>query len=153
MPADAFFTAPGAAVPAAPAVERQVAFDMARRSLFVAPVFIAVGSLIWGVHGGVSAAVGLALAVGNLLLAATMMSWAAKVSLVVMAATALGGYIGRLVLLTVVVLAIRNQSWVSWIPLMFTLVLTHLGLLIWETRYVSASLAYPALKPRAQKGV
>ncbi len=50
-------------------------------------------------------------------------------------------------------LAICHQPWVSWIPLAFTLVITHLGLLIWETRYVSASLAYPGLKPRAQKGV
>ena len=28
-----------------------------------------------------------------------------------------------------------------------TLIVTHLGLLIWETRHVSASLAYPGLKP------
>ena len=26
--------------------------------------------------------------------------------------------------------------------------ITHLGLLFWETRYVSATLAYPGLKPR-----
>jgi hypothetical protein len=136
-----------------PPVERQVALDMARRSLFVAPVIIGVASIVWGVHGGISAAVGLALAVANLLLAAVMISWAAKVSLVVMAATALGGYVLRLVLLTAVIFAIRHQPWVSWIPLAFTLALTHLGLLIWETRYVSATLAYPALKPRPQKGV
>ncbi|MFI5041364.1 MAG: ATP synthase subunit I [Acidimicrobiales bacterium] len=136
-----------------PPVERQVAVDMARRALFAAPVVVGVASAFWGIDGGISAAVGLALAVGNLLLAAALMSWAAKVSLVVLAATVLGGYIGRLVLLTAVVFAIRNQSWVSWIPLAFTLVLAHLGLLIWETRYVSASLAFPALKPRAQKGV
>jgi hypothetical protein len=50
--------------------------------------------------------------------------------------------------LTVAVLAITGQSWFSPIPLCATLVLTHLGLLIWETRYVSATLAYPGLKPR-----
>jgi hypothetical protein len=136
-----------------PAVERQVAFDMARRSLFVAPVLIGVAGAIWGVHGAISAAVGLALAVANLIVAAALLSWAARVSLVAMAAVALGGYIARLALLTVVVFAIRHQPWVSWIPLTFTLVIAHLGLLIWETRYVSASLAFPALKPRAQKGV
>ena len=27
---------------------------------------------------------------------------------------------------------------------------THLGLLFWETRYVSVTLAYPGLKPRPQ---
>jgi len=137
----------------APPVERQIALDMGRRALFVAPVIIAISSIVWGIHGGISAAVGLALAVANLLLAAFLISWAAKVSLVAMAATALGGYILRLVLLTAVIFAIRHQPWVSWIPLAFTLVITHLGLLIWETRFVSASLAYPALKPRPQKGV
>ena len=142
-----------ASLAAAPAVERQVAFDMARRALFAAPVVVGVASVFWGLHGGISAAFGLALAVGNLLLAAAMLSWAARVSLVVMAATALGGYILRLVVLTGIIFAIRHDSWVSWIPLAFTLVIAHLGLLIWETRYVSASLAYPALKPRAQKGV
>jgi F0F1-type ATP synthase assembly protein I len=69
------------------------------------------------------------------------------------AATSRVGYSVRLVLLTVVIFASRHQAWVSWIPLAFTLVITHLGLLIWETRHVSASLAFPALKPRAQKGV
>jgi hypothetical protein len=142
-----------ASLAAAPAVERQVAFDMARRALYAAPVVVGVASVFWGLHGGISAGFGLALAVGNLLLAAAMLSWAARVSLVVMAATALGGYILRLVLLTAIIFVVRHDSWVSWIPLAFTLVIAHLGLLIWETRYVSASLAYPALKPRAQKGV
>jgi hypothetical protein len=61
---------------------------------------------------------------------------------------ALFGYLGRLALITVAVLAITGQSWFSPIPLCATLVLTHLGLLVWETRYVSATLAYPGLKPR-----
>jgi len=38
------------------------------------------------------------------------------------------------------------------VPLALTIGVTHLGLLIWETRYVSASLAYPGLKPRIEKG-
>jgi hypothetical protein len=139
----------------APAVERQLAMDMARRGLLVAPVLIAVATAVWGIHGGLSAAFAVALAIGNLLLAAVLVSWAARISLLAMAAVALGGYLARLVLLTAVVFAVRHQPWVSWIPLAFTLLVTHLGLLLWETRYVSASLAYPGLKPNAphaQKG-
>jgi len=34
------------------------------------------------------------------------------------------------------------------IPLAVAILVTHLGLLFWETRYVSATLAYPGLKPR-----
>jgi hypothetical protein len=138
---------------AVPPVERQVALDMAKRGLLVAPAVVAVAWAIWGPHGGISAGVGLALAVANLLLAAILLSWAARISLVALAAAAFGGYVLRLAILTGVVFAIHGLSWVSWVPLALTLVITHLGLLIWETRYVSATLAYPGLKPRPQKGV
>ncbi len=134
-------------VHAAPPVEREVAFDMSRRSLYLVPLAVAFGAF-WGVHGAMSAAFGLGLAVANLLLAAAILSWAARVSLVAIAAAALGGYILRLGLLTVAVFAIRHQHWVVWVPLAFTLLVTHLGLLVWESRYVSASLAYPGLKPK-----
>ena len=137
----------------APPVERQIALDMARRGLIAAPVPIALAAAIWGLHGALSSAFAIALAVGNLLLAALLMSWAARISLTVLAAVALGGYIVRLGLLTAVVFAIRHQPWVSWIPLALTLMVAHLGLLFWETRYVSASLAFPGIKPRARKGV
>ena len=138
---------------AGPPVERQVALDMAKRAAFVAPILVGVAWAVWGPHGGISAAVGVGLAVANLLLAAALLSWAARVSLTALAAAALGGYILRLALLTGVVFAIHGQSWVAWVPLALTLLITHLGLLVWETRYVSATLAYPALKPRAQKGM
>lgn len=131
-----------------PPVERQVAFDMSRRSLVIAPIVVGAGAAFWGLHGAVSAAFGLSLAVANLLLAAAILSWAARVSLVAMAAAALGGYLVRLGLLTAAVFAVRHQHWVAWVPLAFTIILTHLVLLFWETRYVSASLAYPGLKPR-----
>jgi hypothetical protein len=29
-----------------------------------------------------------------------------------------------------------------------TIIVTHLGLLVWEMRFVAASLAFPGLKPR-----
>jgi hypothetical protein len=136
----------------APPVERQLALDMSRRGLIVAPVLLGVATAIWGVHGGLSAAFAIALALGNLLLSAAIMTWAARISLVAMAAAALGGYIVRLALLMTAVLLVRHQPWVSWIPLALTIMVTHLGLLLWETRFVSASLAYPGLKPRATKG-
>src|SRR5690348_5303108 len=95
-----------------PAVEREVAFDMSRRSLVVAPIVVGAGAAFWGLHGALSSAFGFALAVGNLLLAAVILSWEARVSLVAVAAAAMGGYILRLGLLTAAVFAIRNQHWV-----------------------------------------
>ena len=56
-----------------------------------------------------------------------------------------------MVLVTAVVLAGQGQPGSTSLPLAVTILVTHLGLLFWETRYVSPSLAYPGLKP-PQKG-
>jgi hypothetical protein len=139
-----------------PAVERQVAADIVRRALPVAPVLIIAGSIGWGVHGALSTGYAIILVLANFTLSAAMLAWAARTSLALLMGVALFGYLGRLALITVAVLAISGQSWFSPIPLCATLVITHLGLLLWETRYVSATLAYPGLKPRPaakQKGI
>jgi hypothetical protein len=38
-------------------------------------------------------------------------------------------------------------------PLGLTIILAHLGLLFWELRYVSLSLAYPGLKPNLKEKI
>jgi hypothetical protein len=53
----------------------------------------------------------------------------------------------RMGLVTVVMLLVRNQPWIDLVALGVTVLVTHLGLLFWELRYVSATLAFPALKP------
>ena len=52
-------------------------------------------------------------------------------------------------LVTAVMLAVRNQPWIDLVALGVTVLVTHLGLLFWELRYVSGSMAFPGLKPRA----
>ena len=131
-----------------PAPERVIALDMLRRGIPVAPVLILVSALVWGRDGALSAGFGIALVLVNLLLAAASMSFAAKYGPTTVMATALGGFAVRMLFIVLALAAVRGQAWVEEIPLGLTIVLTHLGLLIWETRYVSASLAYPALKPR-----
>jgi len=37
------------------------------------------------------------------------------------------------------------------LPLGLTIIFAHLGLLFWELRYVSLSLAFPGLKPKPSK--
>ena len=134
-----------------PAVEAQVAGDMARRMLPVFPVLVLVAGLIWGVDGAISAALAVVLVLGNLALSAALLGWAARISLALLMAAALGGFILRLVLLAAVVYAVKDQGWVDIVALGMTLAVTHVGLLIWETRHVSASLAYPGLKPTPSK--
>jgi hypothetical protein len=134
-----------------PAVEQQVAWDMIRRAVLVAPALLAIAALIWGLHGAESAGYAIALVLANFALSAAILTWTARISLGAMMAGVLGGYIVRLGIVTVAVLAVIHQAWVVVVPLALTLMITHLGLLIWESRYVSATLAYPALKPKKGK--
>ncbi len=129
-------------------VERQVASDMIRRSLPVLPVLIAVAAIVWGLEGGLSASFAILLVLMNFLLSAALLSWASRISWMVLMVVALTGFLFRLGIITAAVLLVKDQAWVSLVPLGLTLIVTLLGLLVWETRHVSASLAFPGLKPR-----
>lgn len=129
-----------------PPVERMIVRDMLRRGWPALLLLVGLGGF-WGLDGVPSAAFGVAVAVGNGLLAAAMVSGAARVSLGLLYAAALGGYLVRLGLITVVVLIVVQQEWVEVVPLSFALVIAHLGLFVWEARFVSTQLAFPGLKP------
>lgn len=136
--------------PAAPAVEREIALDMVRRGLYASPVLLVIAAIGWGWSGLASAAYGLALVFANFLLAAGMLGWAAKRGPNVLMATAFGGFVLRMGLLVLAVQLVKDQAWVDTVPLGVTILVTYLGLLFWETRFVSASLAFPGLKPRTK---
>lgn len=144
-------SAPVAALPGA-SPETEIARDLARRAIPVAPVLVVISGLVWGLDGALSSAYAVVLVVVNFLVAAALMAWAAKISVGMLMGTILAGYLLRLGALTLAVLAVRDAAWVELLPLGLTLVTTHLGLLVWEARHVSLSLAFPGLKPRAEKG-
>lgn len=131
-----------------PAVEREVALDMVKRGLPFIPAVLLVAALFRGVDGAASAGYGIALVMVNFLGAAALLSVAARHSLALLAAAALGGYVIRLALITAAVLLVKDAAWVDMVSLGFTIIVTHLGLLFWEMRFVSASLAFPGVKPR-----
>jgi hypothetical protein len=130
------------------APERVVARDLARRGLWVAPLFVVVGAVFWRGDGALSAAFALVLVLGNFLIAAQLSTWAARVSLVALMSAVLIGYLVRLALIAGATFAVRGAGWFEPVPWGFTLIIAHLGLLAWEAKHVSASLAFPALKPK-----
>jgi hypothetical protein len=136
-----------APVPESPAVEREIAFDMLKRGIWFGPAIVIAATLIWGSNGASSALVAIAIVLVNLVLAALSLSWAARRSLTLLMAVALGGFAVRMGVVTVVLLLVKDESWIDLTALGVTVLVTHLGLLFWELRYVSASLAFPALKP------
>jgi hypothetical protein len=138
----------GAAVTETPNVEHELARDMIVRVLPVLPLVVLVAWIARGGDGALSAAFGIGLVLANLVLSAVLLAWAARVSPYVLMATALGGFIVRMALVGVALYAVKDRSWVDLPVLAVTVLVTHLGMLFWETRYVSASLAFPALKPQ-----
>jgi hypothetical protein len=130
-----------------PAPERDIARDLVKKGVIVAPVLVAVCWAIWGASGGASALYAIAIVCVNFLLSAAIISITARVSLGMMMAAVLFGYLARLAMIAVAIIAVRDASWVSIVPLGLTIIVTHLGLLFWELRYVSISLAFPGLKP------
>ena len=140
----------GIALADVPPVERELARDMVRHGLIVAPILLLVCGAVWGWVGVSSCAYGLALVFANFLLAAGMLSWAARFGASALLATALGGFLLRMLLLVLAISVVKDQTWINLAPLGATILVTYLGLLFWETRYVSATLAFPGLKPRTK---
>lgn len=134
-----------------PAPERQVALDLAKRGLLVLPALLLVGFLGWGASGAASVGYAVLLVVVNFLVAAALLGWAARISLGLLMGVSLFGFVFRLGAISAAVLLVSDQAWVEPAPLGITLVVTHLGLLFWETKFVSASLAFPGLKPASEE--
>lgn len=129
------------------APESMIARDMVKKAAIIGPILIIAFGFIWGVHGALSTAYGLAIVVANFVLAAAMLTWAGRISPGFVMGTALFGYLIRLSLIFLAIWLVRSASWVELVPLGITIVVTHLGLLFWEMKRVSLSIAYPGLKP------
>jgi len=130
-----------------PAPEVEVSRDMIKRGLIVAPLLIAICGVIWGVNGALSSAYGIAIVLANFALAALFIATSARISLGLMMGATMFGYIIRLGLIFLAVWLVRDAAWISFPALGSTIIVTHLGLLFWEMKYVALSLAAPGLKP------
>ncbi|MXV86111.1 MAG: ATP synthase subunit I [Acidimicrobiales bacterium] len=125
--------------------ERDIALDMARRSLWVFPAWVVASGFIWGMGGAFSSALGYVLVIGNLATAATLMAWGARMSPAALMGATLGGFIARLAVLAGIVFAVAQLRFFEPVPIAITIIASHLGLLVWEIRYVSLRLAAPGL--------
>lgn len=127
--------------------EVAVSTDMVKRGLIAAPVLIAICAVVWGLDGAWSSAYGIAIVLLNFTLAAALISLSARISLGMMMGAILFGYLLRLGLIFLAVLVVKDAGWISLPALGATIIVTHLGLLLWEMKYLAISLANPGLKP------
>ena len=130
------------------APERALARDIIRRGVIGGPVLIGVCAGVWGFNGLWSSGYALGLILANFWLAASLITWSVRISPTMLMAGVMGGYFIRLGILTGAYFLVRNTGWFEALPFVITLVAAHIVLLVWETRFVSMSLAYPGLKPQ-----
>jgi hypothetical protein len=130
-----------------PAPEVEVSTDLIKRGVIVAPLIVAICGVIWGLDGVWSSMYGVGLVLANFALAAGVIALTIRISFTLMLGGVLFGYLFRLGLIFVAVFAVRDAGWISLPALGATIIVTHLGLLVWELKYVALSLAYPGLKP------
>jgi hypothetical protein len=132
-------------------IESRIAHDLAKHGLYVAPI-ITLGVGLWrGPDAAGAVALAFALVIGNFLLSAAILSWFARRSPEILLGVALMSFLVRLVLLTVIGVGIKELGVVDWPVFCITLIVSYLGLLFWEMRYISLSLASPGLKPSTNR--
>jgi hypothetical protein len=128
-----------------PAVERQVAVDLARRAALIAPAVLLVAFVVSGVDGLTGAALALVLVACNFLAGAYSLQWAGRRGPKALALVAVAGFLVRMAVVLGVIVLVQDVVDVAW--LLGVLVVSHVGLLIWESRHLSLSLGAPGLKP------
>ncbi len=128
-------------------LERDIALDMVKHGVYLAPAIVFVAGVLRGWNGAISAAIAVGIVMLNFLAAAAIMTRAAKHGPNALGAATLAGYIVRLGFIFGALLLLRHQPWIDMLVLGLVIVVTHVGLLFWEMKYVSLSLAAPGLKP------
>lgn len=114
-------------------IEAKIGIATARRAVWIAPPIIAIFWLFRDGLGALSSAIGIAIVVGNFILAGFVLSKAAAVSLKLYHAAALVGFFLRLTLIMLVMLLTAQAIEVDRLAMGISAVVSYLVLLSWET--------------------
>jgi len=129
-------------------VESKIARDLATKALIAAPVVALAAGLWRGPDAGLAVVAAFAVVILNFLGAAALLGWTARTHPTMLAGVALLSFLGRLILITVIGVGIKELDVVDWPVFCITLIVSYFALLTWELRSVSFSLASPGLKPK-----
>jgi hypothetical protein len=128
-------------------IELAMVRRMAVRGALATPLVLALGWIIAGSQGALSAGVGIAMALGNLWLAARVLGGVAENNPNLLLIAAMLAFGGGLAALTAVAFALRATELVLFPVTGFTLIGTHLVLVLWE-----AARAFPVTGTTTQTG-
>jgi len=139
---------PDMSVPSPDGIESRIARDIARHALWIAPVAILALGIWKGVGGALGVALALVVVLANFLITGALLGWAARISSAMIMAVALGGFLVWLIVIFGMGLLVEQIDAVDLDVFVVSVLVLHLGLLFWEMRSISFSLASPGLKPR-----
>jgi ATP synthase protein I len=125
---------------------------MIRRALIpgalAVPVSFAIGAAVGGPDAGVSAAIGVVVVLANFAAHGWSLAWASRISMTLVQAVALGGFVVRMGVLLGLMFALNALDWFSPVAFGATVVPGTIGLLVFETRLamrgLGGSLQIPA---------
>ena len=118
--------------PDARPIEAIIGKNIAKRSLVVAPILIAVFAVTGGWLGAVSAAIGVAIVVANFVVGGYILATAAGVSLSMYHAAALFGFFIRLGLITLTMVLVVSVADIDRVAMGVSAVVSYLVLLSLE---------------------
>jgi hypothetical protein len=140
--------APDLSVPDPDMIESRIAKDIVRHALWIAPAAIVALGLWKGVGGALGVALALVVVLANFLITGALLGWAARISPAMIMAVSLGGFVVWLIVIFGMGLLVEQIDAVNLDVFVVSVLVLHLGLLFWEMRSISFSLASPGLKPR-----
>ncbi len=118
--------------PDARPIEAIIGKNIAKRSLVVAPILIAIFAVAGGWLGAVSAAIGVAIVVANFVVGGYILATAAGVSLSMYHAAALFGFFIRLGLITLTMVLVVSVADIDRVAMGVSAVVSYLVLLSLE---------------------
>ena len=118
--------------------------ELVRRVLPFVPLALlaafAIGWLAGGSGAAWSAAIAIAVVAGNFVAFALSIAWAARISPTMLAIVALGGYLVRLIVFTMVLVGLNTLAWFSPLAFVLALVPAVIALLVYEARILSGRI-------------
>lgn len=105
---------------------------MIRRGLITSPLIVVALGIAGGPAWGISAAIGIALTLGNLWLAGRIIGGVAENAPHMLLPAGLAAFIGGLIVLAAVAVGLKQIDYLSFAVTGITLVVLHLALVTWE---------------------
>lgn len=131
-------------------IEKRMASHMLKWGVIASPVLLLVSFLIWSTRGFESSLFAIALVLINFFVTAKLMEIGGRVSLSGLMAAAVGSFVFDLALLTAAVIPFANSSWMNLWALGLTLIVTHLGLVVFEATTISTRMAFMDIRAKNQ---